>query len=105
MYGAMYTFVQNTLDLPTAAIPVSQVLKQEQKYVDIRGNDIMTQNCRQAMHQSEGLPLAIQVSTLPYQDEECMLIMKHFESLAGWVDKIPVQRIDFGKIPEMKKSL
>lgn len=104
MYGAMYTFVHNAIDVPTAAIPISQVKKSEQNYTDLLPEDIMTQSCKQAMTDSKDLPLAIQVSTLPYQDEECMLIMKHFESMADWTDKIPVKDIDFEKLQEVHNS-
>ena len=94
-YAAMYTFVYNSMDLPTGVFPVSRVREDEQVYNDAYKPDVMTKNCVQAMTGSKGMPMGIQVSTLPFQDEKCVAIMKHFQELTGFKKNLPVLDIDF----------
>lgn len=65
-YAAMYTFVYNSMDLPTGAFPVTTIKEDEQNYVDTHPNDLMTKVCKEALTDSKGMPLGIQVSTLPF---------------------------------------
>jgi fatty acid amide hydrolase len=69
VYAAMYTFVYNSLDFPTGVIPVSVVKKDEQIYKETHKSDMVTKVCEKAMSDSEGLPLGVQISTLPFEDE------------------------------------
>jgi len=43
------------------------------------------------MEGSKGLPVGIQVSTMPYQDEKCIGAMRILEKLIHF-DKIPLEK-------------
>ena len=69
-FACVYTFLFNILDMPTVHIPVSVVKKGEDRYSDdIHGEDRITKVARETMEGSVGLPVGIQVSCLPYEDE------------------------------------
>lgn len=83
-----YTAVLNILDYPTGSIPSGYKVKAEDleeeygsilisRYNDPKyPNDNMVRVARETLKGSAGLPLNIQVSTLPFHEEECLGIMK-----------------------------
>jgi fatty acid amide hydrolase len=60
-YGCAYTFLFNVLDMPTCAIPVTLVRKDEQTgYVDeLNSVDMLTRRIDKAMKDSAGIPVGI----------------------------------------------
>lgn len=104
-FACMYTFVFNSMDLPTGQFPVSTVKEDEQYYESKENpNELITKTCRKALENSKGMPLGIQVSTLPYEDEKCLTIMKHFQELTDFRDNLPVKNIDFKGLPKMPQA-
>ena len=49
--------------------------------MDKKNKDSFTKAAQKTMEDSAGIPLGIQISTLPYQDEELIGVMKIFEEL------------------------
>jgi fatty acid amide hydrolase len=76
----MYTILFNFLGLPTGALPVTRVRPDEQTYSS-RHADPVTAAAVDCMKDSEGLPIGVQVSALPFRDEECLGLMQHIEAL------------------------
>lgn len=81
-YGCAYTFLFNVLDMPTSAIPITKVREDEQTGYkdDVNGDDIFTTRVKKCMQQSAGLPVGIQVSTLPFEDEKCLAVSRLIEA-------------------------
>jgi fatty acid amide hydrolase len=69
----------NLLDLPSGVVPVGVVRKEEETYDDPYHNDKATRKSKESVKGAEGLPLAVQVITLPFQEELCLNIMKQIE--------------------------
>jgi len=82
----MYTFLYNILDMPTGVLPISKVQANEQHYHDksYPETETLNQQANLCMQGSAGLPLGVQVSGLPYEDEKCFGIMKYMEGLFKW---------------------
>lgn len=53
-------------------------------------HDIIVKEGKKCMEGSEGLPVGIQVSTLPFQDEKCLGVMKVISDLIG-LDHLPLK--------------
>lgn len=51
--------------------------------------DILVKLAKQTVIGSKGLPVGIQISTLPFEDEKCLGIMKVIEELVG-MDHLPL---------------
>lgn len=85
MIGCAYTIVYNLLDLPTGSMPITLVQENEQdfEYSGEQWSDYM----KKCMEDSAGLPIGIQVTTLPNQDELCLGIMKVIEDLVPFREK------------------
>ena len=83
-----YTFLFNLLDYPTGAIPICTVNKDEQSYDDPINKDKYTRKMKESLKATEGLPLGVQVTTLPYKEELCLNVMKQIENA-----------IDFHELP------
>ena len=71
--------IPNILDYPSTVIPVTKVSKAdlEEDYNDpYYLNDHFVQETRKTLADSEGMPVAIQVCTRSFRDEECLAIGK-----------------------------
>ena len=79
-----YTFYFNLLDYPTGVVPITTVRENEQKYEDPFWNDSITDGAKKTMEGSKGLPVGIQVTTLPYEEELCLNVMRRIEEKIGW---------------------
>jgi Asp-tRNA(Asn)/Glu-tRNA(Gln) amidotransferase A subunit family amidase len=68
--------------MPTTAIPITKVNPEEQTgYRDeINGEDVFTSRVKKCMKNAAGLPVGIQVSTLPYEDEKCLAVSRMIEA-------------------------
>ena len=76
----VYTSMFNFIGLPTGVIPVTKVNKDEQIYKS-NISDMITKKAQEIMQNTEGLPIGVQVSALPFKDEECLALMKHIEEI------------------------
>jgi fatty acid amide hydrolase len=72
------TLIYNLLGAPAGAVPIRKVRNDEQHY-DSKVKDFPAFMVKKNTQGSEGLPTAIQVASLPYQDEICMGVMKEIE--------------------------
>lgn len=81
-----YTFLFNLLHWPAGTLPVTSVREDETDYVDEDTPDsepwfkAAQKNCRD----SQGLPVGVQVATLPFQDELCLEVMRKIEKAVGF---------------------
>lgn len=74
--NADYTAIWNTLHFPSGVVPVTEVLPEEENVYTDNYNDLLTSKCRSNLQGSAGMPIAVQVSTMKWKDEECVAIMK-----------------------------
>ncbi|KAI1708052.1 amidase domain-containing protein [Ditylenchus destructor] len=80
------TGLYNLLDYPAGIVPVDCVTKEDDAHLMDEeswptGNNFVLKFVRNAAANSEGLPLAVQVVTLPYEEEKCLGVMKIIENL------------------------
>ena len=78
--NAIYTLMFNFYGLPTGVLPITRVRKDEQEYTS-KHDDPATQTAKDCMVDSENLPVGVQVSALPFRDEECLALMEHIETI------------------------
>uniref|UniRef100_A0A7N8XZL8 Fatty-acid amide hydrolase 1 n=1 Tax=Mastacembelus armatus TaxID=205130 RepID=A0A7N8XZL8_9TELE len=78
------TMIYNLLTFPAGVVPVTTVTAEDeqelQHYTGIY-QDRWDRLFKQAVSQSEGLPVAVQCVALPWQDELCLRFMKEVEQL------------------------
>jgi fatty acid amide hydrolase len=87
----IYQVLANVMNLAAGIVPVTKVQNNEQNYEDhINGNDRVAKAASECMKNSEGLPITVQVLTLPFEDEKCLGIMKVIE-----------KNIDFHELPKI----
>ena len=86
---ACYTFFFNYLNFPTGSLPVTVVKQDEDIYDDMTGpkQEEIERKARLDIVGSVGMPMSIQVATLPYQDEKCIAIMKLIEKAVPFYEK------------------
>lgn len=89
--GACYTFILNVLNLPTGVLPVTVVQKGEEVYPQELGkyHDFMYKRVVESMKDTEGLPVGVQISTLPWEEEKCVGIMLDLEEGLQFIKKHP----------------
>jgi Asp-tRNA(Asn)/Glu-tRNA(Gln) amidotransferase A subunit family amidase len=75
-----YQILINSLQYPAGVVPVGRVLPGEDNY-DSKVEDALTRKARKVMKGAVGLPLAIQVIALPYEDEKALAVMKLLEGI------------------------
>ena len=73
-----YNFLWNFLNCPTGVVPITKVREEEQIY-DVGYKDKLSELARDCCKDAKGLPVGVQVSTLPFKDELCLFIMKEIE--------------------------
>ena len=78
--AASYTFLFNTLHFPCGGVPVTHVREDEQTYKPrVAFNDSYHKQAASNSAGSAGLPIGVQVATLPFQDELCIKAMREVE--------------------------
>ncbi|EPB66744.1 Amidase [Ancylostoma ceylanicum] len=84
--AATYTALFNLLDFPAGAVPAGKVTTQDdedlmndEKYPV--GYNIVLKTIRDAATKSIGLPLSVQVVTLPFEEEMCLRLMGEVEKV------------------------
>jgi fatty acid amide hydrolase len=79
----MYTVVWNILDYSAGVVPVTNVQENEQFYKinqeKYGRRDKFAKTMVELMNGSAGLPVAVQVVTLPHEDETCLRVMNEIE--------------------------
>lgn len=72
------------MDVPTGAIPITKVKETDGEVYTDKWNDSYTKECQRVLKGSVGLPVGVQVTGLPYQEEVVLRVMKELEEGAGW---------------------
>ena len=85
-----YTFFFNLLDFPTGAVPITKLQKGEEEYGDPINHDKYARKMQESMRESEGMPLGVQITTLPFQEELCLNVMKQVEREIGF-HELPIK--------------
>jgi Asp-tRNAAsn/Glu-tRNAGln amidotransferase A subunit and related amidases len=87
-----YTFIYNILNLPTGAVPVTVVKNGEDCYPKeiCKENDSYYRWEVKNMQGSVGMPIGVQISTLPYEDEKCVNVMRQLEEEIQFAKKHPL---------------
>ncbi|KHJ96894.1 Amidase [Oesophagostomum dentatum] len=83
---AVYTALYNLLDFPAGVVPAGNVSAQDDEDLlnDSKfpiGYNPVLKTIREAAANSEGMPLSVQVVTLPYEEETCLRIMREVEKV------------------------
>ncbi|KJH52262.1 hypothetical protein DICVIV_01590 [Dictyocaulus viviparus] len=84
--AATYTALFNMLDFPAGVVPIGKVtVKDDEDVINESsypvGYNIALRMIRDASSKSAGLPLSVQVVTLPFQEEKCLYLMKEVEKI------------------------
>ena len=89
--GACYAFIFNTLNMPTGTLPVTVVKEGEEVYPreNTKYHDFIYKKTVESMEGSAGLPIGVQISTLPWQEEKCIGVMLQLEEEVQFVKKHP----------------
>ncbi|EFP02405.1 CRE-FAAH-5 protein [Caenorhabditis remanei] len=82
--GVFITGLFNMLDCPAGVVPVSPVREKENDTFDSSGDFVLRLQSK-AMKGTTGMPNAIQVVTLPNQEEMCLNVMKIIEEMSEGV--------------------
>eukprot|EP00755_Sulcionema_specki_P004984 Sspe_Gene.31503::Locus_15535_Transcript_2_4_Confidence_0.286_Length_1872::g.31503::m.31503/K15528/FAAH; fatty acid amide hydrolase len=78
-----YTFLWNNLHFPAGTVPVTYVKENEQEYTS-KYRDMLTTDAKEDTKGSAGLPIGVQVVTLPFRDELCIKAMRDVERVSGF---------------------
>uniref|UniRef100_A0A1I7X4T8 Amidase domain-containing protein n=1 Tax=Heterorhabditis bacteriophora TaxID=37862 RepID=A0A1I7X4T8_HETBA len=83
---AVATGIFNLIDFPAGVVPVGKVTKKDDEEllneaVFPVGFNIALKQMRDAAMNSAGLPLAVQVVTLPFEEEMCLRVMSEVERI------------------------
>ena len=86
--GAMcnYTALFNVFDMPAGVLPVTRVAAADEAALaatDVRGFDEWQSLVWQTSAGAVGLPVAVQLASMPWEDELCLRAMKELESEVG----------------------
>uniref|UniRef100_A0A0K0D2J3 Amidase domain-containing protein n=1 Tax=Angiostrongylus cantonensis TaxID=6313 RepID=A0A0K0D2J3_ANGCA len=94
--AATYTALFNLLDFPAGVVPVGKVAAKDDKdlvnestypVVNCSGHNVVLRIIRDSSINSVGLPLSVQIVTLPFEEEKCLRIMREVEGV--WSDDCP----------------
>lgn len=77
--------------MPTGALPVTVVKPGEDVYPKeaTKYHDLIFKKTVESMEGSVGLPVGVQVATLPWEEEKCVSIMLQLEQELQFVKKHP----------------
>jgi len=90
LYMAVYyNFIWNFFNCPTGVVPITKVKEEEQIYND-GYQDKLSALAKECCQDAKGLPVGVQVSTLPFNDESCLFLMREIES-----------KINFKELPNL----
>ena len=75
---SFYTTIFNYLNFPAGVVPICKVKKNEEFY-ESKFNDEFTKGFKEIMKGSQGLPVGVQIVSLPWMEERCVKIMQVLE--------------------------
>ena len=83
---AFSTALYNMLDYPVGIVPTGKVTEEDDNELADETKwptdyNFIYKIMRKAAANSKGMPLSVQIVTLPYQEEECLGVMKIVEKL------------------------
>ncbi|CAM9849086.1 unnamed protein product [Choristocarpus tenellus] len=85
-----YTFLANLLHWPAGVVPVTTVRPEEEEYrmetLPPNQRDTIARFAEKALRGSEGLPVGVQIMTLPFKDELALFVMKEVEKAVKFKD-------------------
>ena len=79
----VYTTHFNLLNYPTGTVPVTQVRKDESNKYESSHGDMLDHFALKAMKDSAGMPIGVQITALPFQDEIALHAMQEIEFSLG----------------------
>lgn len=80
-----YLTVYNILNMPAGAVPITLVQEGEDDYSTCTpSRDMFDKSAIADLKGAVGMPVGIQVSTLPWEDELCLAVMREVESGIGF---------------------
>ncbi|NP_001091200.1 fatty acid amide hydrolase, gene 1 S homeolog [Xenopus laevis] len=82
--GFCFTMLFNILNFPAGVLPVNIVTPEdEEELKNYKGyyNDLWDKDVIKGMEDGVGLPLAVQCVALPWQEEQCLRLMKEVENV------------------------
>ncbi len=86
--ATLYLGLANVANLPAGVVPITTVTPEEANYTKEDSpkynDDILFQYSQENMADSAGLPVGVQVLSLPWEDEKCLAVMKEIETLVGF---------------------
>jgi len=85
--NACYTMLWNLINFPTGVVPITKVKAEETNYNDPdrkHQGDQFDKLAKCCLRNAEGLPVGIQISTLPFEEEKCLAVMKQVEDIIGF---------------------
>eukprot|EP01001_Neometanema_parovale_P006188 NODE_2564_length_1390_cov_59.355170_g2437_i0.p1 GENE.NODE_2564_length_1390_cov_59.355170_g2437_i0~~NODE_2564_length_1390_cov_59.355170_g2437_i0.p1 ORF type:complete len:322 (+),score=58.33 NODE_2564_length_1390_cov_59.355170_g2437_i0:333-1298(+) len=88
MQACSYTFLWNNLHFPAGTVPVTYVQQGEEAYSSDK-KDKITNAAIKCCENTAGLPIGVQVVTLPHEDELCLKAMRDVESVVGFTFNCP----------------
>ncbi|CAG0893201.1 unnamed protein product [Darwinula stevensoni] len=93
--AAAYTMMYNMLDFPAGVVPVTRVTEADMEKLQDFPDKIM----REAVEGGVGLPIGVQVVTLPWQEEKLLRVMKDLHKFSTYT----VELKDVGIVRKMKE--
>ncbi|MEE6495394.1 hypothetical protein FKM82_002033 [Ascaphus truei] len=79
-----YTILYNVVDFPAGVVPVTTVTREDEeelKHYEGHYKDFWDKLLKKAVSGGVGLPVAVQCVALPWQEEQCLRLMKEVETL------------------------
>ncbi|XP_053325975.1 vitamin D3 hydroxylase-associated protein-like [Spea bombifrons] len=79
-----YTILYNVVDFPVGVVPVTTVTQEDEedlKNYDGHYKDFWDKLLKKAVSDGVGLPVAVQCVALPWQEEQCLRLMKEVETV------------------------
>ena len=82
MFMCCYMFIWNFFDMPSGVLKVTEVKEDEQFYESLYVDE-MTENMKQNMVNTKGLPMGVSVTGRPFQEEVVLKVMRDIEDNLG----------------------
>jgi len=89
LLASCYLWIANITNSPSGVVPITKVQEQEAHYRNGTSsyiNDLLFKYSKECMEGSFGLPVAVQVMTLPWEDEKCLRVMNIIENEIAFYD-------------------
>ena len=81
------SMLHNFIQFPSGVIPATTIREDEQ-YFDEPFDDHINKSILNTMKDSKGLPIGIQITSLPFEDEKALAVMKILEDHFKFSEKV-----------------